>query len=74
MRLATKLAAGSAAVLAATFSLAHAGETLNGIKSKGFVQCGVNTGLPGFSNPDDEGKWQRDRHRHLPRCCGCAVR
>jgi general L-amino acid transport system substrate-binding protein len=58
MRLVTKLAAGTAAVLAATLSLAHAGETLNGIKSKGFIQCGVNTGLPGFSNPDDEGKWR----------------
>jgi general L-amino acid transport system substrate-binding protein len=58
MRLATKLAAGTAAVLAATLSLAHAGETLNGIKNKGFIQCGVNTGLPGFGNPDDEGNWR----------------
>ena len=58
MRLATKLAAGTAAVLAATLSPAQAGETLNGIKNKGFIQCGVNTGLPGFGNPDDEGNWR----------------
>ena len=27
------------------------------IKSKGFIQCGVSTGLAGFSNPDDAGNW-----------------
>src|SRR5688572_25458342 len=30
---------------------------LDQIKSKGFVQCGVTQGLPGFSNPDDKGNW-----------------
>jgi general L-amino acid transport system substrate-binding protein len=34
-----------------------AGSTLEAVKSKGFVQCGVNQGLPGFSNPDDKGNW-----------------
>jgi general L-amino acid transport system substrate-binding protein len=34
-----------------------AGETLDAVKEKGFVQCGVNVGLPGFSNPDDQGNW-----------------
>jgi general L-amino acid transport system substrate-binding protein len=58
MRLATKLVAGTAAVLAVALSPAYAGESLNSIKTKGFIQCGVNTGLPGFSNPDDEGKWR----------------
>ena len=32
-------------------------ETLNSVKSKGYVQCGVSQGLPGFSNADDSGKW-----------------
>lgn len=34
-----------------------AGETLAAVKERGFVQCGVNTGLPGFSNADDKGQW-----------------
>ena len=29
--------------------------TLDDVKAKGFVQCGVNTGLAGFSAPDDKG-------------------
>ena len=36
---------------------AYAGATLDAVKEKGFVQCGVNTGLPGFSNADDSGNW-----------------
>ena len=31
--------------------------TLDDVKAKGFVQCGVSQGLPGFSNPDDKGNW-----------------
>ncbi len=31
--------------------------TLETVKKKGFVQCGVNTGLPGFSNADAKGNW-----------------
>ena len=31
--------------------------TLDDVKSKGFIQCGVSQGLPGFSNPDDQGNW-----------------
>jgi general L-amino acid transport system substrate-binding protein len=30
---------------------------LDQVKAKGFVQCGVSQGLPGFSNPDDKGAW-----------------
>jgi general L-amino acid transport system substrate-binding protein len=58
MRLATTLLAGSAVALAATIGSAAAGPTLDAIKNKGFVQCGVSTGLAGFSNPDDEGNWR----------------
>lgn len=36
---------------------AHAGPTLDAIKSKGVLRCGVNTGLLGFSAPDSTGKW-----------------
>jgi general L-amino acid transport system substrate-binding protein len=36
---------------------AFAGKTLDGIKSRGQVVCGVNTGLAGFSAADSSGKW-----------------
>jgi general L-amino acid transport system substrate-binding protein len=36
---------------------AQAGATFDGVKQKGYVQCGVNLGLYGFSSPDDKGKW-----------------
>ena len=31
--------------------------TLDDVKAKGFIQCGVSQGLPGFSNPDSKGNW-----------------
>jgi len=31
--------------------------TLDHVKQKGFVQCGVSQGLPGFSSPDDKSNW-----------------
>ncbi|MBI2160687.1 MAG: transporter substrate-binding domain-containing protein [Candidatus Rokubacteria bacterium] len=31
--------------------------TLDDVKKKGFVRCGVSQGLPGFSNPDAKGDW-----------------
>ncbi|MDO8534583.1 MAG: amino acid ABC transporter substrate-binding protein [Xanthobacteraceae bacterium] len=30
---------------------------LDQIKAKGFLQCGVSQGIPGFSSPDDKGNW-----------------
>lgn len=36
---------------------AHAGKTLDTIKSRGQLVCGVNEGLPGFSAADSTGKW-----------------
>src|SRR5690606_25684776 len=35
----------------------HAGATFDSVKAKGFVQCGVHTGLPGFSIADSKGQW-----------------
>lgn len=32
-------------------------ETLAQIRQKGYLQCGVSTGLPGFSYPNDKGEW-----------------
>ncbi len=45
---------GAAMGLTAT---AASSATLDDVKSKGFIQCGVSQGLPGFSNPDDKGNW-----------------
>lgn len=39
------------------FASAATAGTLDDVKAKGFVQCGVTQGLPGFSNPDDKGNW-----------------
>lgn len=53
------LALGVAMGISATtsFAASHGSSTLEDIKAKGFVQCGVSQGLPGFSNPDDKGDW-----------------
>ncbi len=49
----------SAALGAAVLGLASAASaaTLDDVKAKGFVTCGVSAGIPGFSNPDDKGEW-----------------
>jgi general L-amino acid transport system substrate-binding protein len=38
--------------------MAHAGATLDAVKNKGFVQCGVSDGLPGFSYTDSKGDYK----------------
>jgi general L-amino acid transport system substrate-binding protein len=45
----------AALLLAAPAALA--GTTLDAVRQKGFVQCGVNTGVAGFSAPDSAGVW-----------------
>src|SRR5690606_23736401 len=54
---ALKLAAVAAALCAAS-TAANAGATFDSVKKKGFVQCGVSTGIPGFSMADSKGQWQ----------------
>ncbi|KAA5604996.1 amino acid ABC transporter substrate-binding protein [Roseospira marina] len=56
MRFAAALVAGAATVALST-SAAFAAETLDAVKERGEVVCGVSTGLPGFSNPDESGQW-----------------
>ncbi|SHN14969.1 amino acid ABC transporter substrate-binding protein [Roseibium suaedae] len=50
------LALGAAMGIVASAAAAQAG-TLDDVKAKGFIQCGVSQGLPGFSNPDAQGNW-----------------
>jgi general L-amino acid transport system substrate-binding protein len=45
------------ALLAAAFP-ALAQSTLDAVKGKGYVQCGVNVSLAGFSQPDSKGVWR----------------
>ncbi len=53
-----KLATAVLATLGAALALpAHAGKTLDAIKARGQVVCGVNTGLAGFASADSSGKW-----------------
>jgi general L-amino acid transport system substrate-binding protein len=37
---------------------AYCQSTLDAVTKKGFVQCGVNVGLAGFSQPDSQGVWK----------------
>ena len=55
MRTITQAVVG-AALLVAGASAAQA-DTLSDVKAKGFLQCGVSTGLAGFSAPNDAGDW-----------------
>jgi general L-amino acid transport system substrate-binding protein len=58
MRFANKLAlSGLVAAAALTALPAHAGRTLDDIRKRGQVVCGVNTGLAGFSSADSQGNW-----------------
>src|ERR1700742_367494 len=46
-------------VLSFVFALpAHAGPTLDAVKKRGQLKCGVNTGAAGFAAPDKDGVWR----------------
>jgi general L-amino acid transport system substrate-binding protein len=47
----------TAVAAAAMFATAANAGTVDDVKRKGHVQCGVSQGLPGFSNPDKKGNW-----------------
>jgi len=56
-RIATALAfAGALTGAVVTASLAQAG-TLDDVKTRGVLKCGVSQGLAGFSAKDDKGQW-----------------
>jgi general L-amino acid transport system substrate-binding protein len=58
MRIVSALMAGSAAAVALISADANAGAIFDGVKQKGFVQCGVNSsGLPGFASVDAQNNW-----------------
>ena len=52
------LLAGAVSIALCGVAMAQAPSTLDAVKAKGHVQCGVNTGLAGFSQPDSKGVWK----------------
>ena len=54
----TRVAVSSCMAAAALTSLpAMAGKTIDAIKARGQLICGVNPSLPGFSAADSQGVW-----------------
>ena len=53
----TLLAIGLGTAVSVAAATAATAGTLDDVKAKGHVQCGVTQGLPGFSNPDSKGNW-----------------
>jgi general L-amino acid transport system substrate-binding protein len=45
-------------VALAAWGAATAQSTANNVKAKGYLRCGVNTGLAGFAQPDSQGVWR----------------
>ena len=46
------------AVLGLSFTGISSAGTLDDVRAKGHVQCGITTGLAGFAFTDDQGNWQ----------------
>ena len=54
----SRLTLATVAALGALSAIpAHAGKTLDAIKARGQLVCGVSTGLAGFSAADSQGNW-----------------
>lgn len=45
------------AVVALAITATASATTLQDVHRRGYVECGVSTGLPGFSAPDENGNW-----------------
>jgi general L-amino acid transport system substrate-binding protein len=59
MKFIRNLAIGAAIAAAGAGAPALAQQsTIDAVKAKGFVQCGTNTGLLGFAQPDSQGVWK----------------
>ena len=54
----TSIFLAAAASIAVSYAVpAMAGATLDAVKARGSITCGVNTGVAGFSAPDSKGEW-----------------
>ncbi|MEQ1518761.1 MAG: hypothetical protein ABL931_19955, partial [Usitatibacteraceae bacterium] len=52
-----KLGFAAAAVVGMSSTAFAQAKTLDTVKARGQVLCGVSTGLAGFAQPDDKGVW-----------------
>ena len=52
-----KFTVASLLLASAAFSVNAQAGTLDDVKSKGYLDCGVSTGLAGFSQKDEKGEW-----------------
>ncbi|HEY4254015.1 MAG TPA: amino acid ABC transporter substrate-binding protein [Roseomonas sp.] len=68
----TLIAALAAIGVMGAASAAQAGATLDGVKQRGVLACGVNVGVAGFSLPDSQGIW-RGMDTDLCRAIAAAV-
>ncbi len=51
------LATAALALLGSLATPAFAGKTIDAIKARGTLNCGVNPSLPGFAAADSQGVW-----------------
>ena len=58
MKMISILAGAISVAIGSGVAMAQTPSTLDAVKAKGYVQCGVNTGLAGFSQPDSKGVWK----------------
>ena len=54
----SRVAVSVVVLLLMSVNLVLAGETLDAVKKKGFIQVGVNGGVFGFGMPDEKGVWR----------------
>ncbi|RZI60491.1 MAG: amino acid ABC transporter substrate-binding protein, partial [Zymomonas sp.] len=52
------LTAALGLVVCGTAVTSGSAATLDDVKARGTLRCGVNTGLPGFASQNDSGQWQ----------------
>jgi general L-amino acid transport system substrate-binding protein len=67
-----RIIAATAAAFLAWGGPAEAGATLDGVRQRGILACGVNVGIAGFSLPDSQGVW-RGMDADLCRAVAAAV-
>jgi general L-amino acid transport system substrate-binding protein len=48
-------------------------QTLQAVKQRGTLICGVSQGVIGFSSRSQQGRMERLRRGFLPRACGCDL-
>jgi general L-amino acid transport system substrate-binding protein len=67
-----QLLGGALLTLSMALGTAQAGQTLDTVKARGTLNCGVNVGVAGFSLPDSQGVW-RGMDADLCRAIAAAV-